>query len=48
MIGLMELRGVNNKGLDIRARVPDWFVGLDQVVRKAIAAEVARGSLQFG
>ncbi len=43
----MELRGVNNKGLDIRARVPDWLVGLDQVVRKAIAAEVARGSLQF-
>ena len=44
----MELRGVNNKGLDIRARVPDWLVGLDQIVRKAIAAEVARGSLQFG
>jgi len=43
----MELRGVNNKGLDIRARVPDWLVGLDQVARKAIAAEVARGSLQF-
>jgi uncharacterized protein (TIGR00255 family) len=44
----VELRGVNNKGLDIRARVPDWLVGLDQIVRKAIAAEVARGSLQFG
>ena len=44
----MELRGVNNKGLDIRARVPDWLVGLDQVVRKAIAADIARGSLQFG
>jgi uncharacterized protein (TIGR00255 family) len=44
----MELRGVNNKGLDIRTRVPDWLVGLDQVVRKAIAANVARGSLQFG
>ena len=43
----MELRGVNNKGLDIRARVPDWLVGLDQFVRKSIAAEVARGSLQF-
>ena len=43
----MELRGVNNKGLDMRARVPDWLVGLDQFVRKAIAAEVARGSLQF-
>jgi len=44
----VELRGVNNKGLDIRARVPDWLVGLDQIVRKAIAADVARGSLQFG
>jgi len=44
----MELRGVNNKGLDIRARVPDWLVGLDQVVRKTIAADVARGSLHFG
>jgi uncharacterized protein (TIGR00255 family) len=43
----VELRGVNNKGLDIRARVPDWLVGLDQIVRKAIAADVARGSLQF-
>ena len=39
----VELRGVNNKGLDIRARVPDWLVGLDQIVRKAIAADVARG-----
>ena len=44
----VELRGVNNKGLDIRARVPDWLVGLDQIVRKAIAADVARGSLHFG
>ena len=44
----VELRGVNNKGLDIRARVPDWLVDLDQIVRKAIAADVARGSLQFG
>ena len=44
----MEIRGVNNKGLDIRARVPDWLTGLDQQVRKTIAEEVARGSLQFG
>ena len=43
----MEIRGVNNKGLDIRARVPDWLTGLDQQVRKTIAKEVARGSLQF-
>ena len=43
----VELRGVNNKGLDIRARVPDWLVGLDQIVRKTIATDVAHGSLQF-
>ena len=43
----MELRGVNNKGLDIRTRVPEWLVGLDQAARKAISSQVARGSLQF-
>ena len=43
----MELRGVNNKGLDIRTRVPEWLVGFDQAARKAISSHVARGSLQF-
>jgi uncharacterized protein (TIGR00255 family) len=43
----MELRGVNNKGLDIRTRVPDWLTGFDQIARKAISSQVARGSLQF-
>ena len=43
----MELRGVNNKGLDIRTRVPEWLVGFDQSTRKVISSEVARGSLQF-
>ena len=43
----IELRGVNNKGLDIRARVPDWLVGLDQLIRKSISASITRGSLQF-
>ena len=43
----MELRAVNNKGLDIRTRVPEWLVGFDQTARKAISSQVARGSLQF-
>ena len=43
----MELRGVNNKGLDIRARVPEWLVGLDQEVRKTISSVIKRGSIQF-
>jgi hypothetical protein len=30
----MELRGVNNKGLDIRTRVPEWLAGFDQIARK--------------
>ena len=43
----MELRGVNNKGLDIRTRVPEWLTGFDQIARKNISSQVARGSLQF-
>ena len=43
----MELRGVNNKALDIRTRVPEWLVGFDQSTRKVISSQVARGSLQF-
>ena len=43
----MELRGVNNKGLDIRTRVPEWLVGFEQTARKAISSQIARGSLQF-
>ena len=43
----MELRGVNNKGLDIRTRVPEWLTGFDQIARKTISSQVARGSLQF-
>ncbi|MDB4115971.1 YicC family protein, partial [Planktomarina sp.] len=43
----IELRGVNNKSLDIRTRVPDWLIGLDQLIRKSISNSVTRGSLQF-
>ena len=43
----MELRGVNNKGLDIRTRVPEWLFGFEQTARKAISSQIARGSLQF-
>ncbi|MEM1373726.1 MAG: YicC/YloC family endoribonuclease [Pseudomonadota bacterium] len=41
-----ELRGVNGKGLDLRLRVPDWIAGLDQAVRSALSAALARGNLQ--
>lgn len=41
-----ELRGVNGKGLDLRLRLPDWISGLDQAVRSALSAALARGNLQ--
>ncbi|MEM1233674.1 MAG: YicC/YloC family endoribonuclease [Pseudomonadota bacterium] len=41
-----ELRGVNGKGLDLRLRLPDWISGLDQAVRSALGAALARGNLQ--
>ena len=41
-----ELRGVNNRGLDLRLRLPDGIEGLDPLVRKALAARLSRGSVQ--
>lgn len=40
-----DIRSVNARGLDIRLRLPDWIDGLEPMVRKAIAAKVARGSI---
>lgn len=40
-----DLRSVNNKGLDIRARVPDWVDGLEQALKTAISQKVKRGSV---
>ncbi len=40
-----EIRGVNNKGLDLRLRVPDWVDGLEVTLRKMISDAVKRGSI---
>lgn len=41
-----ELRGVNGKGFDLRARVPDWIEGLEPALRAALSAAVKRGNIQ--
>ncbi|MDP3523797.1 MAG: YicC/YloC family endoribonuclease, partial [Hoeflea sp.] len=41
-----ELRSVNGKSLDLRLRLPQGFEALEQPVRKAAAAVLARGNLQ--
>ena len=46
--GLMwswDVKSVNNRGLDIRIRVPDWIEGLEQALRAALAKRLARGSV---
>lgn len=43
-----DLRSVNNRGLDMRLRLPDGLDGLEQPVRKAVAGAVARGSVHVG
>ncbi|QUJ77675.1 YicC family protein [Sulfitobacter albidus] len=43
-----ELRAVNGRGLDLRVRVPDWLPGLEQSLRKAVGAGVARGNVTLG
>lgn len=40
-----ELRSVNNRGLDLRLRLPPGFEGLEPRLRKEIGALVTRGSL---
>ena len=40
-----EMRGVNGRGLDLRLRLPDAIDGLDQPVRQAVQAAVARGNI---
>lgn len=40
-----EIRGVNGRGLDIRARLPEGCEVLDQAVRAALGAAVARGTI---
>lgn len=41
-----ELRAVNNKGLDLRLRLPPGLEDLEAEIRRVIGAAVARGSIQ--
>ena len=41
----VEMRGVNNRGLDLKIRVPDGIDGLEQSIRSRVAAQVKRGSI---
>lgn len=43
-----EIRGVNGRGLDIRARLPHGFDRFDQPLRQRAQAKLHRGSLQIG
>lgn len=40
-----ELRSVNNRGLDLRLRLPSGFEGLEPKVRERISKAIARGSV---
>ena len=40
-----DLRSVNARGLDIKIRMPDWLDGLEDALRKALKASVARGNV---
>jgi uncharacterized protein (TIGR00255 family) len=43
-----ELRSVNNRGLDVRLRLPAGFEGLEPKLRKEIGGRAARGSVTAG
>lgn len=40
-----EMRAVNGRGLDLRLRLPEGIEGLEPMVRAAVGARVARGSV---
>lgn len=42
-----ELRSVNGKGLDIRARLPNGFDGLEPQVRKSLGEKLTRGNVSL-
>lgn len=42
-----EIRSVNNKGIDIRVRVPGGFESLDSAARQIVAENVSRGSVSI-
>jgi uncharacterized protein (TIGR00255 family) len=41
----LEIRSVNGRGFDLKLRVPDWIDGLEQALRAAVQARVARGAV---
>lgn len=45
MMWSWEIRSVNNKGLDLRIRLPVGFDSLDGAVRQAVGEHVTRGSI---
>lgn len=42
-----EIRSVNNRGLDIKLRVPDWIQGLEAASRVVLQQNVSRGSVSM-
>jgi len=40
-----DVRSVNGKGLDLRLRVPDWIMGLEQALRAAALGVIQRGNV---
>lgn len=42
-----EIRSVNNRGLDIKLRVPDWIDGFESTSRSILQKNVARGSVSM-
>ncbi len=45
MSWVWDVRGVNARGLDLRLRLPDTVPGLEQAVRTALSARIARGNV---
>ncbi|MBR2971197.1 MAG: YicC family protein [Clostridia bacterium] len=43
----VELKAVNNRFLEINARLPKWLLAGDEVIRKEIASVIKRGSIDF-
>jgi len=40
-----EIKSVNNKGLDVRARLPSFLDGYDLTIKKTVTAALTRGSV---
>ncbi|MCG7622703.1 YicC/YloC family endoribonuclease [Epibacterium sp. Ofav1-8] len=43
-----EIRSVNAKGLDVRARVPDWLEGLENEIKTRASNKLGRGNVTVG